>query len=495
MSLIPEYKNDIFISYAHIDNLPIRSTRWVEVLHGDLENRLTQLLGRRPGIWRDPRMDGTEVIAGTLDRNISDSAILLTIISPSYLRSSWCGRERDEFRRHAELRGGLRVENKFRIVRVSKTFVPRDEYPHELSETLGFEFYREDTASGDYIEFKPGSDEYGNTLEKLALGLTRLVKFLTEHPPLEPVDTRTVYVGETTSDLHAERESIRYELTQNGYKVVPPEALPRDVDAPELESRVREYLKSSTLSLHLIGSRFGFVPEGGPRSIVQLQHDVALQRSNDSDFKRVIWIPKGLEESDDTEEAQKQFIKALLKDSKAQAGAELTRDKIEDVKTIIHAALKPPSDPVVTVDGAGSVAIVYLMCDEKDYDETMPLVECLSERKCEVLHPLFKCDDEKQASQYHTDVLMASDALLIYYDKASDSWAQMMRLELLKLAGLGRSKPVIAKAFYIGGEATPQKERFRSNEALVLKHYGGFSADAVAPFLDKIMRARGGWSR
>ena len=66
----------------------------------------------------------------------------------------------------------------------------------------------------------------------------------------------------------------------------------------------------------------------------------------------------------------------------------------------------------------------------------------------------------------------------------------MKRLELLKLPGLSRMKPVLAKAFYISGDQTPQKERFRSNEAIVIKRYGGFLSESLVPFLAEIGRAQ-----
>ena len=76
--------------------------------------------------------------------------------------------------------------------------------------------------------------------------------------------------------------------------------------------------------------------------------------------------------------------------------------------------------------------------------------------------------------------------MLVYYNRASEGWAQMKRLELIKLPGLGRMKPVLAKAFYISGDQTPQKERFRSNEAIVIKRYGGFLSESLVSFLAAI---------
>lgn len=86
MSFVPGFENDIFISYAHNDNLPVGSIRWVERLHEDLENRLTQLLGVRPAIWRDKRLDSNDQVNWQLDARINTTALLLAIVSPSYLK-------------------------------------------------------------------------------------------------------------------------------------------------------------------------------------------------------------------------------------------------------------------------------------------------------------------------------------------------------------------------------------------------------------------------
>ena len=106
MGFVPGYENDIFISYAHNDNLAVNAVCWVERLHENLENRLPQLLGKRPAIWRDRRLDSADLIDGQLDARINTSAILLAILSPSYFESKWCAWERKKFIESAERRGG-----------------------------------------------------------------------------------------------------------------------------------------------------------------------------------------------------------------------------------------------------------------------------------------------------------------------------------------------------------------------------------------------------
>jgi hypothetical protein len=61
---------------------------------------------------------------------------------------------------------------------------------------------------------------------------------------------------------------------------------------------------------------------------------------------------------------------------------------------------------------------------------------------------------------------------------------------LRKLPESSEPKPVLAKAFFITGEKTPPKERFRTHEAIVIKHFDKFEPHTLQPFLDQIRRAK-----
>ena len=56
------FETDVFISYAHIDNLPLKEGEkgWVAKFHRALEVRLSQLLGEKPRIWRDQKLQGND---------------------------------------------------------------------------------------------------------------------------------------------------------------------------------------------------------------------------------------------------------------------------------------------------------------------------------------------------------------------------------------------------------------------------------------------------
>ena len=107
--------------------------------------------------------------------------------------------------------------------------------------------------------------------------------------------------------------------------------------SPNYEEAVRECVARAKLSVHLIGSNYGIVPEGaGTRSIVRLQNEIAAERSRDEAFSRLLWMPVGLTPQ---EEVQAQFIEHLRTDAVTQQGAELLQTPLEELKNVIQLRL------------------------------------------------------------------------------------------------------------------------------------------------------------
>ena len=107
MAYIPGSSHDIFISYASENN----QDGWVEQFQALLGTELTALLGRKFVPKESIYFDKTDL---RIAQNFSDeltaaareSAILLPVLSPGYLTSDWCNRERVEF--FSELTHGAR---------------------------------------------------------------------------------------------------------------------------------------------------------------------------------------------------------------------------------------------------------------------------------------------------------------------------------------------------------------------------------------------------
>lgn len=91
MGLIPDYENDIFISYAHKDNSMHSddNRNWITLLEDYLRQR-ARGRGHELAIFRDVQLRPFTGFDEQLARSIVGSALLLCVISPNYAKSEWC---------------------------------------------------------------------------------------------------------------------------------------------------------------------------------------------------------------------------------------------------------------------------------------------------------------------------------------------------------------------------------------------------------------------
>ena len=100
--------------------------------------------------------------------------------------------------------------------------------------------------------------------------------------------------------------------------------------------------------------------------------------------------------------------------------------------------------------------------------------------------------DEAQVYEDHKANLLECDAALVYYGHANEIWLRMKLRELQKVAGYGRSAPLLAKAVYVGAPRTDAKERLRDHATTIIKNYDSFSPETLQTFLAQLRKgARG----
>jgi len=488
------YANDLFISYAHIDNafFPGGTKGWIDMLHERLEIRLAQLLGEKPNIWRDRKLRGYDDFEETLVIELSRSAILLAVVTPRYVDSPSCRSEIENFFRLAAERDRLQFGDKRCVFKIVKTYVPLQDHPTGLQDLLAYEFYERNEASQRVYEFDAeisGQGEkdkrYWSKFEDLAWDLHELIRFLEAPQPPGKLSGATIYLAETTSDLAEQRDKVRRELTQFGHTVLPNKALPLEVGA--FQTAVRDYLQSSQLSVHLIGEYYGVVPEREERSIVRLQQDLAVERGDDAHFSRLIWLPPGLQPKD---AKQEKFVIDLQNSFSSHNGSELLQVKLEDLKTIIQSKLTEKAKPVVAQSNGCGPTRVYLICEKQDLNAVEPLQSFLLDRGYEAILPLLDGNDAEVFDD-HKENLLLCNAVLIFQGQASEGWLRMKLRELLKLPGYGRTAPLTGKAIYIGGPASPMKDRFKTLEARVIRNYDNFEPALLDSFIDDVSKAKG----
>jgi hypothetical protein len=279
-----------------------------------------------------------------------------------------------------------------------------------------------------------------------------------------------------------QRNIIKRELQRHGYSVLPNQTLPGSNS--ELERIVKRDLDESTLSIHLIGSAYGEIPEGADRSVVDIQNKLASEKSvkskeNKQEFTRLIWISPNLTHAS---ERQKSFIDNIKRDVEAQEGAEILQTPLEDFKNIMREELLEAGEKKIIEEGTGRS--IYLMHDKVDHVAIKPIVDLLEKAGFKVLMPTF--DGELlELRQKHIDNLRNLDAAIIYKGKVNEQWVRMKALDLLKAPGFGRKKPIIAKAIVAASGSNLNTDTFRSQNLRVIEGDQERSIESLKTFLQE----------
>jgi len=495
---------DAFISYSHIDNVGLvdGSKGWITNLHRALEIRIAQLLGEKPHIWRDPKLAGNDVFEITLVEQLRRVAVLITVVSPRYVKSEWTRRELVEFWKAAEAQGGVRYHDKARIFKVMKTPVPREIDLPELSSLLGYEFYKIDPETGrihelDEIFGESAQRDFWIKLDDLAHDITVLLEVLRREfqvsaGPVEEAKKECVFLAETTADLKEEREAIRRDLQQHGYTVLPARGL--SLVASEMKAAIAEDLSQCRMSIHPIGERYGFIPEGSNISLTEIQNELAIERGKQGGFVRLLWIPAGKHIED---ERQARLVEELRTEPRMQRGADLLETILEDLRTVIYDRLKeaPPALKAAKPEdcratAGGCTQQIYLIHDQRDSAAVAPYADELFNKGFEVLHPTFE-GDEAEVRQCHEENLKVCNGALVFFGSTNEAWVRRKLREIQKSVGYGRTDPLTEVAVLCIPPQTDEKQHFRTHEAAVITQPSEFAAQVLTPFLSSLKSGGG----
>jgi hypothetical protein len=526
------YEFDLFISYAHIDDLsPFGGEKgWIDLLHERLSVLLAQALGYELKIWRDGHsLRGNDDLSGAIGEGVTRSLLLLPVLSPRYVQSAWCKREMATFHAAPPLTtGGVAPAFRSRVFKVVKTPLPdhlKDCEPEHIRDLIGYQFYGEDESSGVLTEFSPDPSDkhYWKTLNRLVADIKRTLIELKHAPGAANVSTQApaaaapaaagnapapvadaadaaaaappsefVFLAETTGDLAREREALRDELRQRGYGVLPEQRLPLD-ELRLVEEAVRADLSRCRLSVHMVGARYGSTPEDDAASVVQIQERLAAERgAAEASFRRLLWMPPGLGTPalEVADARQKSFIETLQ--SGLTAGAELLQTTIEDLKT--RAVEKLAAKPQAAA-GAGrgrKLKQVYLICENRDRELIRPIKQYLFREQFEVITWLEGEAGAERLTDYHRKNLRECDAALIYFGNGDEPWVRKNLEDLEKAYGYGREDDWTASAVYVGQPSSEQKEDFLTHMVpYVIHNLSGFNPEDLRDFVTAVRAAEG----
>lgn len=494
MSASTAFEKHLFISYAHIDNQPLTPDQqgWISRFHSSLEAMLSMRMGRKAEIWRDTKLAGNDVFSNEIVAQFPKTALMVSVLSPRYVSSDWCTREIREFCQAADQSGGVVVQNKSRVIKVIKTPVDSEEgLPDVIRSTLGYPFYVFDEEQTP-LELDPAygpemAQKYNLKVAKLAFEIAQSVKLLEAAGPRTAspspgVSKPVIYLAECAYDLREAREALEAELRVLGYTTLPDLELPREEQRYVAE--VSRLLQQCRLSIHLVGSSPGAVPDGpSQKSAVVLQNELAIAKSREAGLRRLIWLTQGTNSRNAEQQA---FLELLQRDAQLQFGADLITADLEALKSAVHAQLRkleqPPPSAAVTPDSSNT-RLVYLICDERDRKATIPLRKFLKNSGLETKIPVFE-GEAAGVRQANQELLSQCDVAMVFYGAADEAWKRSVEIDLKKASAYrgGRALPIYT--VLAEPETADKRDLVDLEEANLINLLGGFSNDAMKPFLD-----------
>lgn len=447
MAFVPGFEHDVFISYAHANNLRLteKDEGFVTKLHHDLTLFLTAELGRREyfDIWLDKEeLRRNDDFDAKLNASFLDSAVLVCVCSQSYVESAWCRRELITFSGHRHPPFELKVGDAgpFRIFRVDLGEVVErhpDVPAFFFERMLGHKFY-EVVEGGVDVPFRrsdPAGDEqrYWTAVRRLAHDIAELLRQMRrlaqsdDRPGHAAAATaRTVFLAETADDLEDQRAGVKSALEQQsqaraaltgmGLRVLP--EFPLSLGDPSLKDRLREALKSADMSVHLIGPLPGKTPVGETRPLVQLQWEVAREVAREKSLPRVAWLCDGLDPSKVSKEQHRAFLQSLEEDG-GGAPPEVLRVGVEELRELLLGRLFPPPPPEAE-PGPEEAAeeidrLVYLTYLPEDRDGAVKIKEALRRERLDVKLFRYEDRDPQMLARIHNASLEKSDGVVIFY--------------------------------------------------------------------------------
>jgi hypothetical protein len=524
------FERDLFISYASIDNMPIKEGEkgWVENFHIALEIRLSQLMETRPQIWRQSKLSGSGAISDQIPELLFKTALMLPILSPRYISSECCSRELKEFCEKSDC-GAIagKIGVKSRIFKLLKTALAYNDHPREIADKLGYEFYHLDAATGMMKELSQSSmgeleQIYWARLDDLAHDICDVlerIKNIDAANITAPQERLNVYLAETSREMKNRRDLVKRELLEAGCDILPDYRLPST--AAEFQEAAEALLEQCDLSIHLVGGSYGPAPTDTPKSIVELQNEIAVKKSKTGKLARLIWLSPEENNGSPTDERQKQFIYMLRTNAEAQFGADLLETPLKDLEYAVADKLKKIRENLLkqgtTKDSAGKESInlveqkistpaasedrktaakkesnsqIYLICDRRDLDNIGELEKYFYYNEFDVVIPAFE-GEEAALMIDHRENLKSCDAAVIFFGAGSDLWLRSITRDIQKIAGYGRAKPLTAKAIYVAPPVTPAKGHLLYHDWHIIEGAAGFSAESVTPFLEVVKKMSG----
>ncbi len=436
MSVVPGFKHDLFVSYAHQNDRPWGwVSNFIETLKEELAGK-----SRDFSMWWDPGLRSGENFDVAIADAISESAVFLSILSPAYGDSTYCRREVEEFRQQRHPAFGLLVGSMSRMqaIVIDREFT-RDRWAPELRSTSPQPFFDDRTSLFSRPSALSAADPWINALWKVRDSIWAVLNDMRAQKERGAANARsydarpfdaplsahssahssaapgaTIYLAEVTDDLYRRRQNLRSATAEVGSFTVQSWSNPASPPDSGLNA----------LSVHLFGRYPGRAFGDGEVPLPQLQLEAAVAAKPAR--RPLVWLARELDLNEAETPEHRQFLQSLLSSNEI----ELLRIDFEDLKDELPKRLRPPTAASLKIRSTrGDSPIIHIWHSVGNPVALQPLKQFLNEHDCGI--SVFHYGTEPTEKMHSR--LAVCDGLIVPYGPESRTWAEDVMTEAFRL--------------------------------------------------------------
>jgi hypothetical protein len=476
MPYVPGVDNDVFISYARIDDAAAPGEQgWVSRFVADLGRILASTVGigtnENLKIFFDQRDLKANQYLDELRQNVRRSAAFIAIVSPSYVKRDWTKQELAAFQESGHIDG--------RIFAIDNMPLEHpDTYPAPFASLARKKFWVQDEHSDtkwpmffDDRGWKPKIHDVAKQLRDLLAALRvagGVSAAIENHVPLvammEQDRKRTVLLAQVTEDLDDEREQVRRYLEQYRINFLPRGTYPQG--GREFIDAVNADLANANCFIQILGAKGSRCPPDLPAGYVRTQYDAArAEAARRTELKMLLWRRPDLDLGQVTHVDKDLLSAPELVNMGLVAVQEEIRRLVEQQKAAIQGPITPSNQDDIQF---------FINADWEDLPIARAVQADLKRNGCSAFLPVFEGDAKELRTKLEERVVWC-DALALIYGAAKPGWINDQAMVYSKLKHR-REQP--ARALVIcRAPPLPKEEHGVSMPGLREIDYGTETAD------------------
>lgn len=407
------------------------SVSWIEAFYKGLSVKISQILKGTPEI---DVLFPQDLVGGS-QREPKAYQVIIPVYSQWFIRSQDCVEVCCDVIQSSAL------NNEPKVFVVCNASINPALYPLAIQADQMYHFWSQDNITFKSTRFEPKSSEtekfFWSKIDDIANDIAQIKISQEEILVQQETNGICVYLSECSQDLVVYRDQLKRELGSMGITVYPEKELTHHVTSATAE--IRKYLVKSNISIHMLGSEYGTIPQGSNRSIVEIQNDIAEEVFSTQPGKRFLWVP---DNAVATSDRQAELLNDAKTSMKNIGSAEVVVGFIELFKNVIKENLqkeinirKKEKEEVKRLNGKK----VYVICDFNDKSDIDIWMNHQQSEEITFLFSAFE-SDEKSIRTSHMNHLISADALIFLKNTGSDKWLKMRTNEVMRARAYGREK-------------------------------------------------------